>query len=415
MSDCPKGRCFLERTLSEKVLSVSQNFPVLLITGPRQVGKTYLLESANKDLRKYVTLDNVDDRILAKENPALFLQRYAPPMIIDEIQYAPELFPYIKIYVDKHRENGAFWLTGSQKFSLMRGVQESLAGRVAILDLLGFSLKEIENKANKSVPFIPEMNFKSADVSSENRTLTDIYDKIWRGTFPQSYNKDGLQRDVFFRSYIQTYIERDIKSDLDIRHNETKFHNFIRSVAVRTANLLNYSDIAKDVDIDVRTAKTWLNALIRAGLVKIVEPYFNNISKRIIKTPKIYFLDTGLCSYLARIESPQTLEASYINGRILETFVFCEILKTYWHNGTDAYIYFYRDDDGKEIDFIIERDGLLYPIEVKKTAGPTKEDAKNLYLIEKTKKNIGIGAVICLRETMLPLSEKYVAIPVWDI
>jgi predicted AAA+ superfamily ATPase len=405
----------MKRTLLEKLVSVSQNFPVLLITGPRQVGKTYLLESAKEDFRNYVTLDNIDDRALAKENPALFIQRYAPPVIIDEIQYAPELFPYIKIYVDKNKKNGSFWITGSQKFALMKGVQESLAGRVAILDLLGFSLKEMENKAMESVPFIPKMDFTSANIPVENRTLTDIYNKIWRGAFPQSYSKSGVERDIFFRSYLQTYIERDIRDDLDIRHNEMKFYNFIRAVAVRTGNLLNYSDIAKDVEVDVRTAKVWLNALIRAGLVKIVEPYFVNISKRMIKTPKIYFLDTGLCSYLARIESPQTLEASYINGRILETFAFTEILKSYWHNGREAYIYFYRDKDDKEIDFIIERDGLFYPIEVKKTASPTKEDAKNLHIIEETVKNIGLGAVVCLRPTMLPLSEKSVAIPIWDI
>ncbi|MDL2312246.1 ATP-binding protein [Bacteroidales bacterium OttesenSCG-928-B11] len=403
----------IKRTMSNVYDEISNLFPVVLLTGMRQVGKSTLLEMLKKDGRKYVSLDNFEDRELAKTNPILFIQRYDPPVIIDEVQYAPELFPAIKVYVDKNRQNGQFWLTGSQKFSLMQGVQESLAGRIAILELLGFSHYEAENQSDKVIPFLPNAKSFHSNMSQE-MDLKSVYQAIFNGSFPRMLVNKGRGRDIFFKSYIQTYIERDVKDYHGIVNN-LKFYNFIRAVAVRTGNLLNYSDLSRDVDIDMRTAKLWLSILERSGLVRLLYPYYQNLTKRIIKTPKIYFMDTGLCAYLAGMDSPETLEAGYLTGAILETFAFIQIIMSYSHNGKEPNIYFYRDDDQKEIDFIIEQNATLYPIEVKKTMTPTLRDAKNFAILAKLQKPIGDGAVLCLRNSPLPLSDQIIALPILDL
>ena len=244
--------------------------------------------------------------------------------------------------------------------------------------------------------------------------LKEVYQTIFNGSFPQMILNKGKGRDVFFRSYLQTYIERDVRDYHGITNN-LKFYNFVRAVAVRTGNLLNYSNLARDVDIDVRTAKSWLDLLERSGLVRLLYPYYQNLTKRIIKTPKIYFMDTGLCAYLAGMDSAETLEAGYLTGAILETYAFIQIVMSYLHNGKDVNIYFYRDDDQKEIDFLIEQNATIYPIEVKKTATPTMNDAKNFSILGKLKKPIGDGAVICLRNSPLPLSDNVVAVPVFNL
>ncbi|MDR1739252.1 MAG: ATP-binding protein [Bacteroidales bacterium] len=403
-----------ERTLSKGLSKISKLFPVTLLTGMRQVGKSTLFEMLNTAKYKYVSLDNVEDKKLAINNPSLFLDRYSPPVIIDEVQYAPELFPYIKLYVDKNKKNGQFLLTGSQKFNLMKGVKESLAGRVAIIDMLGFSYKEMKNNANEVMPFLPSMSKKTFSKIADNLTLFDIYKIIFNGSFPRLIVNKGKGRDIFFKSYIKTYIERDVR-DFDGITDDIKFYNFIRAVAVRTGNLLNYSDIARDVGIDNRTAKQWLAILERSGVIKLLYPYYNNVTNRIIKTPKVYFLDTGLCVYLAGIDDYKTLEASYLTGAIFETYCFTEILKSYWHNGLEANIYFYRDADQREIDFVIEKNNILYPVEVKKTKNPSFRDAKNFELLKHLKKEIGTGAILCLRQDITPISDNVVSVPAWTI
>ncbi|MDR1418736.1 MAG: ATP-binding protein [Endomicrobium sp.] len=403
----------LERTISGTIKENSKQFPILLLTGMRQIGKSTLFEMLKEPDRKYVSLDNFDDRDLAKNNPALFIQKYEPPVIIDEVQYAPELFTYIKIYVDSHKKDGNFWLTGSQKYELIKDIQESLAGRVAILDMLGLSYKEIIKKPYESKPFLPRMDMMS--LKSKPKKLMDIYKIIWEGSYPRLIVHNGKNRDTFYKSYLQSYIERDVRNALNISGNELKFHNFIRAVAIRTGTLLNYADISKEIGIDQRTAKIWIRVLERSGIVKLLEPYYNNPTNSIIKTPKIYFLDTGLCSYLAKMNSPEILEAGYMDGRVLETYAFIEILKSYWHNGKEANIYFYRDKEQREIDFIIEDGGVIYPIEVKKTVVPSKNDIKNFYILEQFKLKIGTGVVICLRQSPLPLNGTVLALPVWEI
>jgi predicted AAA+ superfamily ATPase len=403
----------LERTLKNVIESVSQSFPVLLLTGPRQVGKTTLLESCASQNRSYVTLDDLEERALAKNDPALFLQMHRTPLIIDEVQYAPELFSYIKIHVDKYQNPSDFWLTGSQKFHLMKGITESLAGRVAIIDMLGLSAKEIAEKAQASIPFLPTNEWieNSKENQSSFSQIDIIFEKIWLGSFPKLATGSREQREIFYKSYVQTYLERDIKNILGIG-DELSFYKFLRAAAARTGQLLNYSELARDVDIDQKTAKSWLSLLKTSGLVYLLEPYYNNITKRIIKTPKLYFLDTGLCAFLTGWDSPKNLEAGAMSGAIFETYVFAEILKSYWHNGKDPLIYFYRDSDQREIDFVFESSGTLYPVEVKKTATPSLLATKSFSALQALKKPIGMGAVICMREKDIPLSREIMAIPI---
>ena len=419
----------LKRTISHTILEVSSTWPVLLLTGPRQAGKSSVLTMLKEKKRKYISLDDLSARNLALNDPQAFLQKYEPPVIIDEVQYAPNLFPYIKIWVDEHRFEyksrgrksanpaGAFWLTGSQKFTLMKGVQESLAGRIAIVDLLGFSYKEIIGKPEKSKPFWPD----KVDIHSETetRTVMDVYRDIWNGSFPEFITNPSIGRDRFFNSYIQTYIERDVK-DYQGATNELKFHKFICAAAVRTGNLINYEDLARDCDIDRRTAQKWLDTLQASGLVYLVPPYSSNLTKRIVKTPKMYFLDTGLACFLANIDTPEVLEASYLGGAMLETYALCEILKSFWHNGENMRsLYFYRDANKKEIDFVFEKNMTLYPVEVKKTTAPNGGDIRNMVNlgnIEDLKKQVGRGAVICLGSDIMPIPRmNAVTVPVWEI
>lgn len=393
-----------------KVLKqVSDSFPVILVTGPRQVGKTTLLEMCASDNMKYVSLDDLDVRSLAQNDPGLFIQTYTPPVIIDEIQYAPELFSYIKIVADRERKNGLFWLTGSQKFHLMKGITESLAGRVAVLDLLGLSNAEINSKGEYSKPFLPTNEIGT----TENNKVMEVFREIWLGSFPRVIDNPDA-RDIFYRSYVQTYIQRDVKDILNIT-DEITFHKFLGAIAARTGQLLNYTDVARDIGIDNKTVKAWLSVLEASGLVYLLYPYHTNVTKRIIKTPKLYFLDTGLCAYLTKWTTPEALEAGAMSGAIFETYVVSEILKSYWHNGQEANLYFYRDTDQKEVDLLIEANNILYPVEIKKTATPSKTATKNFDVLQKLDKKIGKGTVICLTEKNIPLSSEVIAIPVNNI
>jgi predicted AAA+ superfamily ATPase len=341
------------------------------------------------------------------------MQTYQAPLIIDEIQYAPQLFTYIKIIVDREKKNGMFWLTGSQKFHLMKGISESLAGRVAIVDLLGLSQAELNGLGDQVIPFKPTSEWINHARSQIHRPkqLMDIYTQIWLGSFPRVHQNKIELRDLFYSSYIQTYIQRDVKDILNIS-DENSFYKFLSAVAARTGQLLNYSDLARDVAIDNKTAKAWLSVLETSGLIYLLQPYSNNITKRLVKAPKIYFLDTGLCTYLTKWPDPNSLEAGAMSGAILETHLFIEILKSYWHNGLTPYLYYYRDLDQHEVDLVIEAGDTLYPIEFKKTATPSRTASKHFKMLEKLGKKIGPGAVICFVEKDIPLSREVVAIPI---
>jgi predicted AAA+ superfamily ATPase len=405
----------LERTIGPTIERISKGFPVLLLTGMRQIGKSWVMERLCGKDRKYVSLDDLRARTLAKSDPERFIDENPPPVIIDEVQYAPELFTAIKIYADKSKKNGLFWLTGSQKYHLMKGIQESLAGRVAILNMLGFSYKEITKRSAESLPFLPSLNLVK---KTQARPLTspEMFTRIWQGAFPRIITNRNARdaRKLFFDSYIQTYIERDVKDFYNIE-NAIDFYNFLVAVAARTGQLLNYSDLARDVHIDLRTAKLWLEILERSGVVQLLYPYSSNIAKRTIKTPKLYFLDTGLASYLCSWDTADTLRNGAQSGAMLETWVFAEILKSYWHNGDRANIFFYRDTDQKEVDFVIERNMTLYPMEVRKTSNPSADDGKTFKNLSVFKKKIGTGAVICLYNKTTSLAANIISVPAWEI
>ncbi len=402
---------YLKRTLEIYLKQIDKQFPVLMICGPRQVGKTTLLQHLSQNPRTYITLDDPVIDQLAKEEPALFLQRFTPPLLIDEIQYAPELLPYIKMHADQSKQASDFWLTGSQQFQLMKGVSESLAGRVGIVNLLGLSLKERQNNAKKAQPFLPsEEQLKERAAVSPSLSLQEVYRVIWRGSFPAMVTAN-LDRDLFYSSYVQTYLQRDVRDLANVGDTHV-FLKFLRAAAARTGQLLNMSDMARDTGVSPTTAKSWLSVLEASGIIFLLEPYYNNLTSRLVKAPKLYFLDTGLCAYLTEWSSPETLEAGAMSGAILETFIFTEILKSYWHNGKRAPLYYYRDQHQKEVDLLIVQDDIIYPLEFKKTANPSKDSSRYFDVLKNLGKKIGAGGVICLVPTLLPMSEGVNAIPV---
>jgi uncharacterized protein len=402
---------YYTRAIKDSWLSASEQFPVLLLTGPRQVGKTTLLQHICEKDRQYLSLDDPSLRLLANDDPALFFQRFAPPLLIDEIQYAPRLLPHIKMIVDKQKQPGLFWLTGSQQFLMMKGVSETLAGRVAILNLLGFSNRE-RHKLNLNVePFFPAAKeIINREKSSASSKLKDIYKDIWLGSFPSLIAGTVTNRDLFYSSYLQTYLQRDVK-DLTQVGNERSFVRFIKACAARTGQMLNYTELARDTDVSLNTAKHWLSILQASFQVCLLQPYHSNVTKRLIKTPKLYFLDTGLCAYLTEWATSATLESGAMAGAILETYVLTEILKSWWYKGKFPQLYYYRDKDGREIDVVFEQDMTLYPLEIKRSASPKPQWTENFRVLSKLNLPVGEGAVICLCSQSLPLRDNVTAIP----
>ena len=419
---------FYERSIKSTLRSISDTFPVMVLTGPRQVGKTTLLQSMAEKGRKYVALDSPTNRAFAKKEPELFLQRFSPPVIIDEVQYATELFDYIKIYADTHKKCGDFWLTGSQTFHLMQNVTESLAGRAGIVRMLGFSNSEIEKTGFGPFEVSPDALIGRLE-TAKRLTLPEVYERIYKGSFPRLYENTDVDRKIFYESYLETYISRDIKALTQVA-DELAFLNFISAVAARTATNVNYDTLANETRISAPTAKQWLSILVSSGLVALISPFANNALKRTIKAPRMYFLDTGLCAYLTRVNSPEFLEASAMDGVFFETWVVSEIYKSYINNGERPPLYFYRDQNKKEIDLIIHQNNTVYPIEIKKSSAP-KDSVRHFSVLNPIeeepseedrfsgaahlKTEIGTGAVICLASDVLPIDKKNWYIPAWVI
>ncbi|MCI9442425.1 MAG: ATP-binding protein [Ruminococcus sp.] len=400
---------YIHRIMETKLKYLSEHFPVVMVCGARQVGKTTLLNQIKEERGeiRYVTLDYPRIRTLAREDPELFLQQYQTPLIIDEIQYATELLPYIKIRSDQKQQNGLYYLTGSQMFHMMKNVGESLAGRVGGLSMYSLSRAEIEGR--QSIPFRPDR----IDKMESNDTITDIFKKIYRGGMPKMITDRGLQPEDYFGAYMQTYLERDIR-DLITLKDEGKFLKFISCAAARTSQELNLADLAKDVEVDRKTADGWLSILVSSGLVYLLPPYSGNTIKRIIKRPKLYFMDTGLACYLTMWNNPRAMELSAMAGAMFENYVVSEIIKGYVNQGIDvrSRLCYYRDNNGKEIDLMILENGILYPVEIKKSADPGKAALKNFTILNSLSENIGEGAVICMTPMVIPLDEKNKLVPV---
>jgi hypothetical protein len=403
---------YFARTLEQRWPEASGQFRVLLLTGPRQAGKTTLLEHLCGPERTYVTLDDPTSRALANDDPRLFLERFPPPLLLDEIQYAPGLLPYIKMAVDSDAAPGAFWLTGSQQFALMKGVSESLAGRVGIVNLLGFSGRERHRRRLDAEPFLPSGPLLAARQETAVRSdAAEVFRDIWLGAFPGLVAGPVKDRDLFYSSYLQTYLQRDVR-DLTHVASESAFLRFLKATAARTGQLLNVTELARDVDVSVNTAKSWLSVLEASFQVFLLPPYHTNLTKRLVKTPKLYFLDTGLCAYLTEWSSPETLAAGAMAGPMLETYVLAELLKSWWHRMQSPQIYHYRDKDGREIDFLLVRDGTLHPLEVKRSATPQRSWVGTMASLKKRQLPVGEGGVVCLCPEYLPLAEGVYAVPV---
>ncbi len=407
---------YITRNIEQTINRISNKFKVLLLTGARQVGKTTLLKHlAQGSGRTYVTLDDLAVRSLALSDPALFLQRYTPPLLIDEIQYAPQLLSYIKMYADNRAQNGDIWLTGSQRLPLMQGVTESLAGRVGIIDLQGLSANEINGMDNTD-PFLPEVGalFKRMN-NAKKQSLKEIYKLIWQGSMPAMYNGGEQDWQSYYASYVQTFLQRDVMKLLQI-NDEMVFFRFLCAAAGQTGKMINYAELAKAAEISAPTAKQWIKTLEAAGIIYLLQPFMPSGAKYIVKAPKLYFFDTGLEAYLTRWLNADALEAGAASGEFFETWVVTEIYKSYANKGIVPPLYYLRNFNGKEIELIIWQNGTAYPIAIKKSAYPSKA-VKTFAILEPVsadaKIQIGAGGIVCLIDDLLPASDNLYYIPAW--
>lgn len=407
---------YIKRAMEDVFVNMDKQFPVILITGPRQVGKTTMLKNLmdNENIgRTYVTLDDLTKRQMAKKDPALFFQLHKPPLFIDEVQYAPELFSYIKMWVDEHQNPGDFWLTGSQIFKLMKGVKESLAGRVALLQLLPLSQQEISG--NNTTPFEIDLDlFIEKEKNIAKADTPEIYRRIFNGGMPAFISGRYTDRQIMYSSYVSTYIDRDVK-ELSGAIDSLKFFNFITAAAALAGQMVNYKTIADNCDIDQATAKSWLRILETLGIIFYLHPYSNNVLKRTVKTPKLYFFDTGLVCYLTKWSDAKTLLSGAMSGTLLENFAVSEILKSYYNTGREPFAYYYRDKDAKEIDLVLQRDGKLYPVEIKKTATPDVRLTKKFKFIDKSSLQRGKSAIVCTSEELGAFDRENLIVPIWLI
>lgn len=404
---------YISRAIEKTFLAAVRDFKVVLVTGPRQCGKTTMMKKMAEDEnrgRKYISLDDFATRKMAVESPNLFLQVYKPPVFIDEVQYAPQLFSYIKMYVDEYQQPGDIWLSGSQIFKLMENVQESLAGRVGILKMNTFSQAEIE--AVESSPFRPEIEYLIA--RGENRKkieMPELYERIFKGSLPDVVQHELSSRDRLYSSYIATYIERDVREISGII-DSLKFYDFVTATAAHIGQIINFRTIADAAGISVQTAKEWMQILERLGIIFFLHPYTNNLLKRTISKPKLYFYDTGLAIYLTRWSDSITLMNGSFNGAALENFVVSEIVKSYYNAGEEHYINYYRDKDAKEIDIVREINNTVYPMEIKKTGLPDARITKVFSVLENKGKTVAPGIVLCTAQNISTLGKGNYVVPI---
>lgn len=396
---------YIKRHLENEVIKASRNYPVVMVCGQRQVGKSTMLNHIKESDRKYVTLDDINARRLAETDVGLFFETYGTKLLIDEFQRVPSILLEIKRIVDEKAlsgedNSGMFWLTGSQKFKMMQNVSESLAGRVAVFDMASLSNAEIEEREPHC--FSPELDvLKEITKTARKKDIHEIYQDIFRGGMPKLITSD-IDRNRFYSDYVNTYLERDIK-DLSQVGKLSEFYDFLVLLAARTAQELKYDELAKAIGVSAPTVKNWVSILERSGVIVILRPYASTLTNRLVKTPKLYFMDTGLCAYLCRWPTAETLENGAMDGAFLETYVVSEIVKSYYNAGKTPDLYYYRDIDKKEIDLLIEKGDKLYPIEVKKAKNPTHAD-KNFDVLKVFKKQIEPGVILCMSDELIPYS-----------
>ena len=399
---------YITRHIEEQIRKASKNYPVVMVCGQRQVGKSTMLHHIKEPERRYVTLDDGNARRLATNDPALFFETYGYPLLIDEFQRVPSILLEIKRIVDEKAlsgedNNGLFWLTGSQKFLMMKNVSESLAGRTAVFDMSGLATSELE-KRNPALfsPVISDLQIRYK--AAIKKDVHAIYQRIFNGSMPKVCTSD-VDRERYYMDYVNTYLERDVK-DLAQVGKIGEFYNFLVFMAARTGQELRYDDIAKSIGISAPTAKAWVNILVQSGVLFILPSYHSNISKRLVKTPKVYFMDTGLAAYLCRWTDAATLENGAMDGAFLETYVVSEIVKSYYNAGKTLDLYYYRDIDKKEIDLILINGNKLFPIEIKKSKAPNHAD-KNFDVLGKLGMDIQSGIIMCLSDEMIPYNIWY--------
>ncbi|MBF0784608.1 ATP-binding protein [Muribacter muris] len=402
---------FYPRQMSVLLDTLIKQFPAVLVTGPRQVGKSTLLQHIGQDYQ-YVTFDDPMLLNQAKNDPSLFMLNHSGKLILDEVQYVPELFSSLKLAIDRQKTSGLFLLSGSQAFELMQNVAESLAGRIAVLKLQGFSLREI-HQLDFYLPFVPTSDYISAR-EKVLKPIENLWKIIHQGYMPRLYEQ-ATNWEIYYASYVSTYIERDVRSLANIS-SITDFTRFMVAIAAHSGELLNYSNVAQEVGVSVDTIKRWTTILETSGIIYLLKPYSNNHLKRAIKTPKIYMLDTGLMAWLTKWLTPETIQQGAKNGQFFETFVVSEIIKSFYNNGIEPPIYFYRDTNQKEIDLLIEHQRTLYPIEIKVTASPDKKMAKAFGILkanlQDTDIQLGTGVIINQYPQKLWLAEDLLALPI---
>ena len=405
----------IRRELEQSFLEAGKYFSVLLLTGARQVGKTTMLKKIAEPERRFVSLDPLDVRTRAAEDPRLFLADNPPPVIIDEIQYVPQLLPYLKVIIDEvrttdpERAGGMYWLTGSQKFELMQGVSESLAGRIGIFNLLGFSNRELNGADSR--PFLPE---NLSPRGMPEKTPREFFRDLWLGSYPELRCAPDPEKfwPLFFQSYVQTYLERDVRKLAQVA-DLTVFYAFLKSAAARSGQMLNYSDLARDTGISVPTAKRYMSILETSNIARLIYPYRNNQSAPMVSTPKMYFLDTGLMAYLTDWKTPEVLASGAMAGHFFETWCVAEVLKSYAHKGAEPSIFYFRtkERNPSEIDLLIKQNGTLYPIEIKKSATLDKNDVRQFGKLAAFKMPVGTGALLSLYPQVSHITENILTIP----
>lgn len=415
---------YVSRTMEKTIEKFIGKYPVIMVTGPRQVGKTTLLNylkfKSNKKIN-YVTLDDMLIRTQANEDPELFLRTHEAPLIIDEFQYAPNLLTYIKIIIDEARQNEIFnnkeeagtmyYLTGSRVFETMRDVSESLAGRVGIFDLFAFSDRELY-KMEEPI-FNPQIDIIRKVEPTKRLSTNQIFERILKGSYPDVQAGREVSIENYYSNYIRTYIERDIRQLINIK-NEIKFTKFISAVAARTGQEFNASKIGTEIGIDGKTADDWISILKNTGIIYLLQSYTNNNATRAVRTQKVYFMDTGLACYLTGYTDNEVLEKSSYSGAIFKTYIISEIIKSYSNNGIDPkrYLYFYRDSNQKEIDLLIINNNTVYPVEIKKSSNPGISAIKSFNVVDKFNMNNGNGIVLCLCREINALDNNNYLVPI---